>query len=423
MRREGLRKRPLSVVDATNSPRRHRPDYVLLILSAVLLVIGLITIYAISPGLSASTGTSSTYYVSKQLLAIALGVVCFLVTALLPLEVWRKHIKVLVIISFLAALAVRAVGQKVNGAYRWVQIGGFSFQAVELIKFTLLIWLASFLAIRIKENTIAISKYTLKPLIVLLLLIGIVVAGIESDLGSTGVMIIMISTMCFIAGLPMRKVAVIASIVLVGLILLVSTSSYREQRVFTFLHPTQNCQTTGSGYQACQALIAVGSGGLFGKGLGRGVQDYGYLPETDNDSIFAVYAEQFGFIGTALLICVFVAFFKRFKNIMEKAPDMFTKLIVAGVLAWISSQALINVGAMIGLLPLKGITLPLISYGGTSIVFVMAAIGLVFNISHYTTSRVVDEPETVGGNSSENTALRRRNGRPRYAYSGRSTSA
>jgi len=415
---QGPRRRSsLSYIDTngTQSLRKHRPDYNLVIISIVLLVVGLITIYAISPGLSQSSNTSPSYYVVKQLLAIGLGLVGFGLVVWLPVEVWQKYIKPLIIISIGSAFIVRLVGQRVNGAYRWIQLGGFSFQAVELIKFTLLIWLAAFLAKRIREGKIKDSKSTLKPLIIVLVVIGVVVAGLQSDLGSTGVMVAMMAAMCFVAGLPLKRVAMIAGIVVIGLILAISGSSYRRQRLLTFLHPTQNCQSTTTGYQACQALVAVGSGGLFGKGLGKGVQYYGYLPESDNDSIFAVYAEQFGYVGVLVLICLFGALFVRLKHIMEKAPDSYTRFIVMGVLAWLASQTIINIGAMIGLLPLKGITLPLISYGGTSIVFVMVALGLVFNISHYTTARTTDE-QTLRGGDDENFALRRRNGRTYYAH-------
>ncbi|HUD06521.1 MAG TPA: putative peptidoglycan glycosyltransferase FtsW [Candidatus Saccharimonadales bacterium] len=398
--------------------RRHKPDYVLLVLCAVLLVVGLITIYAISPGLAASNNVSASYYVIKQLIAIAIGVVGFILVAYLPLNIWGKYLKYLVGISLVSALAVRFVGQRVNGAYRWIQIGGFSFQAVELIKFTVLIWLAAFLARRVMEGSIRNTRQTLKPLLIVLIVVGVVVAGLESDLGSTGVIVVMMAVMCFVAGLPLKKVAIIGGIVAIGLILAIGSSSYRRERLLTFLHPAQNCQTTGTGYQACQAMIAVGSGGLFGKGLAKGVQDYGYLPETYNDSIFAVYAEQFGFVGSAILLGIFLALFRRIKNIMERAPDQFSRFVVAGVLAWLGAQTLINIGAMIGLLPLKGITLPLISYGGTSIVFVMVAIGLVFNISYYTNTRLIESDEQARGYSDENTAMRGRHRRAYYAHLG-----
>jgi len=388
----------------TELGRRHKPDYWLVTLCVILLSIGLIVVYAISPALSASAHVSSGYYVGKQLIAIALSVVAFVVMAQVPLAYWRRAYKPLLVIAALATLL--AIVMPVNPAYpahRWVRLGGFSFQSVELLKFALLIWLAGFLTSRIRSGEVADTKKTLQPLLIALGIIGVMVAGVQSDLGSTGVIVLMMGAMAFVAGLPMKRVFMIAGIIAIGLVLAISSTPYRRERLATFLHPETNCQT--SGYQECQALIAVGSGGMIGLGLGRSVQAYGYLPEAANDSIFAIYAEKFGFVGAVILLLLFVAFFSRLKNIAERAPDSFSRLIVIGILTWLSVQALINIGAMIGLLPLKGITLPFISYGGTSVVFIAAAVGLVFQISRYTSYIVLDKDE---GSSHDNSRDRRR---------------
>lgn len=387
--------------------RRHRPDYWLIVIVAFLVVIGLTVVYAISPALSATSGGSGSHYVSRQLIAIGLSIIAFFVTARIPLEQWKKWQKPLLIIAGLGtliALITPVVPQ--YPAHRWIRIGGLSLQSVEALKFALLIWLGAMLAQRSKENLLAHSKMTLQPLLIALVVIGLVVAGVQSDLGSTGVIVAMMGAMAFIAGMPMRRVMTIAAIVGIGTILAVSAIPYRRERLLTYLHPANNCLTTG--YQACQALIAVGSGGMIGLGLGRSVQAYGYLPEAQNDSIFAIYAEKFGFIGSMVLIGLFVTLFARLRLIVERSQDMFSRLVVAGILAWLSTQMIINVGAMIGLLPLKGITLPFVSYGGTSVLFVGAALGLVFQISHYTSfsSRYVTKSEQR--NNDENSNDRRR---------------
>ncbi|HUP26746.1 MAG TPA: putative lipid II flippase FtsW [Candidatus Limnocylindrales bacterium] len=398
----------------SSGQRRHRPDYMLVVFSVVLLVIGLIVVYAISPGLAAGKHVSENYYVNKQIIAVLLGVVSFVLASHVPLAWWRRFQTPLIVAAAIAALAVRLFGEQVNGAYRWIQVGGLSFQAVELVKLALLIWLAAFLSDRMKQGELNDTQKTFKPLLIALILIGIVVAKLQSDLGSTGVLVAMMAAMCFVAGLPLKRVAMIVGIIGVGTVLLVSTSSYRRDRLLTYMHPERDCLNTG--YQACQALIAVGSGGLIGKGLGHGAQAYGYLPEAANDSIFAIMAEKFGFVGIVLLLCLFMALFARIKNILERAPDSFSRLLIAGILAWLSTQAIINIGAMIGLLPLKGITLPFISYGGTSVVFVTAAIGLVFQVSRFTTFGVATEIE---GEKYASTIDWRRDRRPHYAYSGR----
>jgi cell division protein FtsW len=367
--------------------RKHRPDYWLLILCVTLLAIGLIVVYAISPALSAANHVSNSYYVGKQLLAIGLSAIAFIVTSQVPLAWWRQAYKPLLVIAGVATLL--ALILPVNPAYpahRWVRLGSFSFQSVELVKFAVMVWLAGFLGERIKQGAIANSQLTLRPIAIALGVIAVIVAGVQSDLGSTGVIVAIIAIMAYVAGLPLKRIVMIGGIIGLVLVLAISSTPYRRERLATFLHPTANCQT--SGYQACQALIAVGSGGMIGLGLGSSVQAYGYLPEAANDSIFAIYAEKFGFIGSVVLLGVFVAFFARLRYIVERSSDDFSRLLVVGVLAWLSTQALINIGAMIGLLPLKGITLPFISYGGTSVVFMAAAVGLVFQVSQYTSYSV-----------------------------------
>ena len=348
--------------------RRHKPDYWLLILVACLLAIGLIVLYAIGPALSVESNAGPNYYIDKQLIAVVLGLVAFAFAANVPLSMWRRAYKPLLIIAAGATLlALIMPANPQYPAHRW---------------FAVLVWFSGFLVKRLKNGEITKTRPTLVPLLLALLVIGLVVAGIQSDLGSMGVIVVMMAVMAFMAGMPFKRILIIGCIIVAGLILAVSTSSYRRARLETFLHPTSNCSSTG--YQACQALIAVGSGGVIGLGLGRSVQAYGYLPEASNDSIFAIFAEKFGFIGSTILMGLFLALFSRLKRIIEHVPDDFSRLVVVEVLVWLSVQSLINIGAMIGLLPLKGITLPFISYGGTSVVFVMAAIGLVFQISRYT---------------------------------------
>ena len=364
------------------SARKHRPDYWLVILCGLLLAIGLVVVYSIGPALGKSSNVSETHFFTRQLLAIGLSFVAFIVMSRFPLDKLHLLRKPLLIAA--AAATLLAVILPVNPdypAHRWVRLGGFSFQSVELLKFAVLIWLAGLLSVRMKEGTIGDFTLTFKPLLIALAIIGFVVAGIQSDLGSAAVMLAMIGIMVFVAGLPLKRVLIIAGIVGVGTILAVVSTPYRRDRLETFLNPSAHCQTTG--YQACQALIAVGSGGMIGLGLGSSVQAYGYLPEAANDSIFAVYAEKFGFLGSVIRLIIFGALFSRIAAIAERAKDNFSRLLVVGVLAWLSVQSVINIGAMIGLLPLKGITLPFISYGGTSVVFVAAAIGIVYQVSRY----------------------------------------
>lgn len=395
------RRAPSDSRGADAQHRRHRPDYWLLILSITLLAVGLVVIYSISPALGLANGVSSNFYISRQLIDVALSMAAFTVAAHIPYQSWRRWYKPLLVGAALATLL--AIIIPVNPAYpahRWVRLGSLSFQSVELLKFAILVWLATLLSERMRDRTITETKSVLKPLITALGLVGLVVVGVQSDLGSAGVIVVIMGTLAFVAGMPLKRLVMIVSIIGVVLILAVSVIPYRRERLMTFLHPAANCQSTG--YQACQALISVGSGGIIGLGLGRSVQAYGYQPEAANDSIFAIYAEKFGFIGVAVLLALFVAFFTKLKTIAERAPDTFSRLFVVGVLTWLSMQTVINIGAMIGLLPLKGITLPLVSYGGTSVVFVMVALGVVFQISRYTSHITVDKSSNGRMSSYEN---------------------
>ena len=401
------RRRPI-LASGEAKRRKHHPDYWLLVISIVLMTIGLIVVFSIIPGLSVQKHVTENYYVSKQLIAIGLGVFAFIVVSNMSIQTWRHIERPLIIAAGIASLAVRVVGERVNGAYRWIQVGGISFQAAELIKFALLIWIAGFLADRIRTGEINDYQKSFKPLIIALILVAIVVGKVQSDLGSTGVIVAIMGTMIYVAGLPLKKLAVIAGIVGISVVILVLGSSYRRERLNTYLNPNQDCLTTG--YQACQALISVGSGGMFGLGLGRSVQAYGYLPEAANDSIFAIYAEKFGFVGTTVLIALFIAFFSRLKKIIEHSTDTYSRFLVTGILAWLSTQTIINIGAMLGLLPLKGITLPFISSGGTSLIFVSAAIGIAFQVSRYTTYGMITNNDSEGKRNDDSFSRRRLRG-------------
>jgi cell division protein FtsW len=395
--------------------RRHKPDYWILVLSALLLTIGLVVVYSISPGLSASQHISEGYFVTKQLIDVALGMAAFFAASYVPLKFWEKAAPPLAIAAFVGCLLVIVMPvDAVYQAHRWIRLGGFSFQVAELIKLSILVGLAGFLAKRYKEGAVADFNAALKPLIILLLVVGVFVAKLQSDLGSAGVMVMMMFVMAYVAGIPLKRVLLFAGLALMLVIIAISSSAYRRDRLATFIHPQKDCLTTG--YQACQALISVGSGGIIGMGLGYSVQAYGYVPEASNDSIFAIMAEKFGFIGTVVIMVIYGTFISRLKRIAEHTADMFQRLMVVGVMTWLSVQMIINVGAMVGLLPLKGITLPLISQGGTSLVFLTAALGIVFQISRYTSYSVVEPAYKVNESISTNNSFNgRRLRRPHNA--------
>lgn len=363
--------------------RRHKPDYWLLVLTTLLLTIGLVVVYSISPGLAASQHISQNYFITKQLIAVGIGIIAFTLAYYTPLKVWARAATPLLIVAAVCSVWVMfSPVDPVHQAHRWIKIGGVSFQAVEVIKLALVIWLADFLARRWQSGRLADVNSTFRPLLIVLIITAFIVAKLQSDLGSAAVVLAIMGLMAYAVDIPLKKVALFAALIATLVVVAIFSSDYRRQRVADFFNPQSNCLT--SGYQACQSLISVGSGGLFGLGLGYSVQAYGYLPEAANDSIFAIIAEKFGFVGTITILVIYGIFISRLKTIISRSSEQFSRLVAVGVLAWISTQMIINVGAMLGLLPLKGITLPLVSQGGTSLVFVAIALGLVFQISRYT---------------------------------------
>lgn len=391
--------------------RRHKPDHWLFVLTALLLVIGLVVVYSISPGLAASQNISQNHFITKQFIDVGLGLAAFAFAAYFPVRRWLALTTPLAIAAILASVIVMFTPlNDVYQAHRWIRLGGFSFQVAELIKLALLLWLAKFFTDKRQNGQLSDSRDVLQVVVGVLMLIGVLVAKFQSDLGSAAVMVAMLGLMAYAAGLPMKRIALIGAAIVLFLGLAVFSSGYRRERLATYLHPGENCQTTG--YQACQALISVGSGGLLGQGLGYGVQAYGYLPEAGNDSIFAIMAEKFGFIGTTGIIVLYGLYIRRLKLIATHTADTFSRLVVVGVLAWFSTQMIINIGAMLGVLPLKGITLPLISQGGTSIICIMAALGLVYQISRYTSYSEVEQ--ITGHDKSTDYSFNRRRFRRAY---------
>ncbi len=362
--------------------RRHKPDHILLVATSLLLGIGVILLVAISPALTEQGGVGGSYYIWRQMIAMLIGLCLFFICSRLSLRHLRILRLPLVILCSIAALMVVAIS---GIAFRWIQVGGLSFQPAELIKFTIVIVGAMFLSEKVSAGEQTDSKKTLLPIAIGVSVVGLVIVILERDLGSMVVMIAIVLAMMFIANVPLHKLALafLALIALGGVA--IASQQYRRDRFYAFLNPEKDCSSTG--YHACQALIAVGSGGVVGLGVGNSVQAYGYLPEASNDSIFAIYAEKFGFVGSVILVCLYGLLFYRILAITKRAPDNTSRFIAAGVLGWLSVQTIINIGAMVGLLPLKGITLPFVSYGGTSLMFVLAALGLVYKVSAETASR------------------------------------
>jgi cell division protein FtsW len=221
--------------------------------------------------------------------------------------------------------------------------------------------------------------------------LALLIVVLQKDLGTMIAIVAIILFTYFMSGASLKNIGIYTGTILTSVVAAVLLFPHRLERVLTFFNPTSDIE--GAGYHINQALIAIGSGGLFGKGLGHSVQVFGYLPEAANDSIFAIVAEVFGFVGTIVVLILFGLLFIRMIRIMSKSDNVYMQLLVAGVIGWVLAHTVINIGAMLGLMPLTGITLPFLSLGGTSLVMIMAALGLVFNISRYTSLNAeVKEP-------------------------------
>jgi cell division protein FtsW len=380
--------------------RRHRPDYQIVLFMGILVLLGLVVLFAISPArvelINQGGGTlDQAHFMQKQLTYLVVGVVAFVGAATLPLKIWQTFTSKILLAGFAACLLLSFLGLfldggiiiETGGATRWYNFGIASFQPAELLKFGLLLFTAAFLARRMKQGKINDLSETLVPLAVLIGAAGLLIIVFQKDMGTGITLLGMIAAMLFIAGLSVRMLLLSIASLFAVTILLIITSPHRIARVLTFFNPTTETDTAS--YHINQAAIALGSGGFFGKGLGQSVQAFGYLPEAVNDSIFAILGETFGFVGLVVILVVFAALLHRILKTMESTIDPAWRLIVAGVFGLIATHLVVNVGAMTGVFPLTGVTLPFLSFGGTSLLFTMIGLGIVFNISRFTTHQQI----------------------------------
>jgi cell division protein FtsW len=402
--------------------RKHHPDRLILVLTLILMFIGLLIIYAIGPQRANLMNAifnyeySDNYFFIKQLVSFTAALVTFFVVASIPYTFILKHGSKILWLGFIACagLALAAATGIVSGTYgavRWIELGAFgSIQPAEILKFGLLLYLAVFIGIRAKDGKINDLKETLLPVAAIAGLAMLVVIVIQRDLGTGISLTAIIVSMLFVAGVSKKIIVSLFGILLAAGLLLIFTSPHRVERVATYLQGDNTSTTDDDSYHIQHAKIALGSGGLFGVGIGSSVQASGYLPESMNDSIFAIIGETFGFIGTVGILGLFVALLMRLLKVMDFLVDLRLKLLAAGVFGWLGAHVILNIAAMIGIFPLTGITLPLLSYGGTSMVFIAAALGLVYQLSRYTV-----HPSRIKEAYNEDSRSRRGVGRTRYA--------
>lgn len=340
--------------------------------------------YSISPVLSHKLfgNTDRSYYFYGQLKNFVAGMIVWVAATNISYKVWKKWAPILMLVAVVALLLllIPGLGVAKNGATRWLDLGPLSFQPAELIKLALIMYLAAWFERR--GDAIRTFWDGLVPFGIILGLVSIAVVLFQRDMGSMMVLCLAAVGMFWVAGIRLHHLLVLAAAGISTGWLAIITFPHRVSRLTAFLNPGDDA--TGGGYHIGQALIAVGSGGWLGQGLGKSVQVYGYLPEAANDSIFAIMAEEFGLFGSVLVIGLFGLVVYRGLKIAQNAPDLFSRLVATGISLWLAFQTIINMAAMLGLIPLTGIPLPFISYGGTSLVITLLGVGILLNISKYT---------------------------------------
>lgn len=346
-------------------------DFTLTTIVAVLVIFGLIMVYDASSIQGLRDFKDGTYYIRQQLIWVLLGIVSLFFFSQFNYTKFKKIALPLLLISFalLVAVFIPGLGVSGGGAHRWLKIGPGTLQPTEIIKLTGVIFLASIFEKRVR----------LLPFLILIGSVSLITAVLQKDLGSTIVFVLTSLILYFGSGGVIWHLITILPVGAIAFFGLVLTSSYRSKRILAFLDPFSDTQ--GFTYHISQVLIALGSGGFLGLGLGHSRQKFEYIPEVTTDSIFGIVGEELGFVGAAFLIILFVMLILRGLKISNDCPDRFGKILALGLTAWLGIQIGINLSSMVALLPLTGVPLPFISYGGSALLVNLTAVGILLNIS------------------------------------------
>jgi cell division protein FtsW len=348
---------------------------ILILVTLALVAFGMVMVYSATSASAAIGGGEPLYYLKRQVIYGVAGLVLLVLCSRWSYRSLRPLAPVLLVGTLVLLVGVLTVGQSVNGARRWIQLGSATFQPSELAKLALAVWAALYLTRRPVPQTLGELA---KPVGVLVSLFSVLLV-VEPDLGTAIAICVMVGAMLLVAGAPIRLLGAATTIATAGVLLAIWMEPYRRTRIFSFVNPWHDAQ--GAGFQTVQAMIGLGSGGIFGVGLGQGVQKVFYLPEAHTDMIFAIVGEELGLVGGALVIAAYAAFAWAGLRIALRCRDPFGKALAAGITTLICGQAAINLGAVVGLAPLTGIPLPLVSYGGSSLVLTLASVGILLNIA------------------------------------------
>jgi cell division protein FtsW len=378
--------------------KRGLESSVLILVTLGLVAFGLVMVYSATSASAALANGDPAYYLKRQTVYAGLGLLLMVVLSRVDFRVLRALAPILVVTSLTLLLAVLVLGRAANGARRWISFGPAAFQPSELAKVALAVWAASYLARRRPPQTL---PELWRPLgLLTVVFCGLIL--VEPDLGTSIGIVVMLAAMLLVAGTPPRTLG--AGLGIAGTLGLVAVwlEPYRRARLFSFLNPWHDAQ--GAGFQTVQAMIGLGSGGIFGVGLGQSVQKVNYLPEAHTDMIFAIIGEELGLVGATAVIVAYCAFAYAGLKIALGCRDPFGKRLAAGLTALVCGQAAINLAAVMGLAPLTGIPLPFVSYGGSSLVVALGCVGILLNIAGNAGAKSASVPDR-----------RRRDGRARPA--------
>lgn len=388
--------------------RAHRPDYAFFLIIAALAAFGLLMILSAGSVQSFKVKGNGYHYFVQQLGALGVGLVGFYIAQRIHYSVWKRFAVPMMIgaVVLLLAIFIPGVGFNYGGATRWVNLQFTLLQSSEVAKLALIIYLATWL--ERKGTEVNDFRTGLLPFAgIMTVVMGLIM--LQPDMGTMSVVAAIGLAMFFTAGAPLQHLMVAGGAGLGIVAILIAIAPYRINRLLTFLDPAKD--TLGTGYHVQQALVAIGSGGLFGLGFNNSLQKHFFLPEPMNDSIYAIINEELGFFVGAAIIAVYAYLAVRGLRIARNAPDTFSRLVVTGVVTWLAWQAMVNIAAMLSLLPLTGVPLPFISYGGSALVVLMVAMGIVFNISKYTVKHQEGSSESAHGRRGNRRSRRTRSRR------------
>jgi cell division protein FtsW len=374
--------------------RTHEPDYVLLTVVLMLLIVGLVAVYSSSYAVGFAEHGDAGFFVRRQLMWACIGLGALAVATVIDYRylIWVSPLLMLIALAALVAVLVPGIGVERNGANRWLALGPVEGQPSEFAKLAVILYLSAWLAA--KGDVVKNVALGVVPFVSMVALVGSLIL-LEPDLGTTTVIALVTGTLFFVSGARILHLLSLVATAAAFTTLLIFVGGYGMQRILTFTSPETDPE--GAGFQTLQMLVAFGSGGISGLGLGVSRQKFFYIPGSHTDGVLSIVGEELGFIGVMVVLVLFALLIWRALRIARRAPDAFGSLLATGIAAWISFQMLLNVGGVTSSVPLTGVPLPFLSYGGSALATLMAACGLLLSVSRYAAVRdPAEEPPTRG---------------------------